>query len=191
VTSASRVATDLAAGAQVVLQRVPRSMAADTFASALGRPAAVVTAWSGPIAGTIRVLDARQRVPDFADLDGQRAFLATADSPLVVLLDAASARAMLADAPHLASWAGGVWLPGERAVRYANNEAERERGHILLARRIGEEGLQDVAFGRSVGVDLATTRVFVPSGDDDAITLARRALDEGIVHVELWGGARA
>lgn len=189
MTSGERVATDLAAGAQVVLQRVPRSMSAEALAAEL--EATLVTDWGPPIPGMLRVIDARQRAADFVDLDLRRAVLATVDSPLVVVLDAASARAMLADAPHLASWAGGVWLPGERAVRYVESDAERERGRILLRRRLIEEGLDVQVRGLSVGVDLATTRLFVPRGDDDAITLARRSLDEGIVHVELWGGARA
>lgn len=183
-----RVALDLQGGAAIVLQRVPRTTEARSFAAALSEITGQdVSTVANPCATApgVRLFDARS-LPDtaFDSWDSMRPQLATEASTLVVLLNASRARALLDRAPHVASWAGGIAMPTHPQVRYAETSDERSVGAKLLRQRLAEQGLAEHAVGVSVGVDIASGRLFFPEGDDNALAVARRSLDEGILHVE-------
>lgn len=191
MTSAGRTALDLVGGARVVFQRVPRGTQAEDFARSLSaeldRPVQT-SEQVRPVTDDehIVVVDGRAlTAAEATGLDAWRPAFEAAPGVVVVLVDVGSEAVLLEHAPHLTSWAGGVWLPAERHVRYTETEAELERGHDALVRALRRraDGGQSL-IGLSVGVDLATERLFVPTPAVDALTLARWALDEGLLHVE-------
>jgi hypothetical protein len=182
MTSADLVAAELEAGARLVLQRVPRSTTAEVFAAALSW-GVVVNASAFPLPGHVRVLDARL-VADFSDWDRRRAELGTPDSPLVVLLDVVSARALLQAAPQACSWAGGVRMPAERTVRGARSEEELAIGARALVRALQRNPeFAATHAGLSVGVDILSERLFAGRRDAGILDLARENLDEGIIFI--------
>lgn len=131
------------------------------------------------------MLDARPLdAANIANLEGVRREGIPVGVGLIVVLDARTGVLALQNAPHLCSWAGGVWLP-ERAVRYARAEDEVETGRRLLSAALKEEpSLAMRVSGVSIGIDLHTKRVFEPTLSEDALTRARWELDEGILFVE-------
>lgn len=177
-----RVAAQLEAGAPLVLQRAGRSTAVGEFAAALGeclqRDVRVATEWDE--VADVAVLDARSLSRDeFARWDAVRATLVPPGGQRVVLLDAVSAGALLASAPHVASWAGGVWLPEPELVGVVQTEKDMEVGRRLL--REWSERHPGHA-GEWVGIDLQSGRVFRRTGDASEVDAAREALDEGLVY---------
>lgn len=180
--SAESVGLQLDAGAPLVLQRVPRSMDAETFARELheviGRAAVVIADVDELVPDAIRVLDARACKRSFANWDAKREMLGSVASPLVVLLDVATTRVLLTDAPHTASWAGGVWLPSEPVIRSARGESEIHHGKQLLE----QHRLADHR-GRIVGVDLLSARLFVDTEERSAADAAAEELDEAVLYM--------
>jgi hypothetical protein len=182
VTTAEWVALQLDAGSPLVFQRVPPSLRVDELAGALG--ATVVQSVFGGGTGR-RVLDAR-RWREFPDLDTARMDLAseTERSPLVVMLDHASASALARRAPHTMSWAGGIWLPPDHPVRGVQTEEELAQGERAL--RVALERDPDFGrlhAGREVAVDLLSKRLFVREGTATALDVAKEHLDDGVVYL--------
>lgn len=183
MTTAEWVSLLLDAGTGLVLQRVPPAATPEGLATTLG--AEVVHDWFGARTGR-RVFDARAR-RTFDGLDGHRMTLAeeTEPSPLVVLLDTASATALGRAAPHTVSWAGGIWLPPDHPARPAQTEDELDQGSRALAMALAAHpGFDREHAGEEVGVDLQTRRLFVRSGTATALEIAREHLDEGIIYLE-------
>lgn len=115
-----RVAFDLRSGAPLVLQRVGRSTTPDEVAAGLsaqlGSPVRVAPHFDDT--ADVAVIDGRSlRATDFATWDPRRATLVPPGASRVVLLDVATASWLLQNAPHTASWAGGVNLPADPTVR--------------------------------------------------------------------------
>lgn len=189
MTSTEQVALRIGAGMPVVLQRVPREAQAETLAAQLrDLLERATTCVSDPFEAhpdTVRVLDARGRTrDDFATWEPRRGLLGDNSSPLVVLLDAATARDLLIGAPHVASWAGGVQLPLEKTVRAARSEAELRMGANAFSRIRSENHETLAAFlGRTVAVQIGTDRLFVPTLGASALDAAREELDEGLVYL--------
>lgn len=189
MTSADQVALQIQAGQGVVLQRVPRDALAEPFAYQLGELLdRATTCVKDPFEAhpdAVRVLDARGLTREgFATWEPRRALLGDSASPLVVLLDAATARDLLTGAPHVASWAGGVQLPLERSVRAARSEAELRMGANAFSRIRAENREVLAAFlGRTVAVQIGTDRLFVPTLGASALEAAREELDDGLVYL--------
>ena len=169
--TADRVVLELLGGARLVLQRVARGTDAGAFARYLeastGRATALVVGRVPAIEGSVRLLDARGWTSGaFVGWDAIRATLATPAAQLVVLLDVAAARALSSAAPQVASWAGGIRLPVEAAVRPARTREEEERGRAALQRAMEEEPdrLQKL-IGEVIAIDLFSERVFVGRPD--------------------------
>lgn len=146
--SAGTVGLALAAEVPVVLQRVPPRTTDRAFATRLaevtGREVRVVEQPLPVLPGLIRVLDARALAAgSFRAWQADREGLGTADAPLVVLLDVRAGRLLLEEAPHLASWAGGVRMPMEPVVRTTESKQERQLGENALARIFAAPGAQD------------------------------------------------
>lgn len=103
-------------------------------------------------------------------------------SPVVVLLDVATATELGRMAPQTVSWAGGVWLPPESAVRRVRDESE-----LVLV----ERALRDVLAadpdrrrelrGSVVALDLASRRLFTALPDATVFDRAEELLDDGLV----------
>lgn len=183
MTSTELVALLLESGSGLILQRVPPAATPVEVASELG--AEVVEDLFGVRPGA-RVLDAR-RWRDFGNLDGERMLLAreTERSPLVVLLDSASASALARSAPHTVSWSGGIWLPPDHPARPAQTADELEHGERALRMAFAEqpEFAREHA-GQEVAVDLLTRRLFTRSGTATALEVAREHLDDGVIYLE-------
>lgn len=186
--TAERVALELLAGTRLILQRVPRGASAEAFADALsaltGRSVERVQEPT-PAEGHLRLLDARGRTPEqVAGWDAVRAEVATADAPLVVLVDVLAADSLQAAAPHFVSWAGGARLPVDPGVRPARSEAEVQLGESWLRRILAADPtLAARHAGQTVAIDLFSGRVFVPRPDALALDQAQERLDEGVVYV--------
>jgi hypothetical protein len=185
--SVDRVALALN-GSPVVLQRVPRPTRSEEFAVELeaitGRPARSVDGVA-IVPRVIRVLDGRTRdAANFETWDRDRASLASEESPLVVLLDVASAALVARAAPHFTSWASGIWMPAEDVVRPARSDDEVALGEATLRRALEEDpAFRDAHRGEFVGVDLLTGRLFAPKPDGGAIAAAKEQLDEGLLYL--------
>ena len=176
-------------GGHFVLLRVPRRASAAELVRGLmdqGLDAVVVEQALPLVEGRVRVLDARlYREADFEGWDVQREILSSPSSPLLVLLDVASGTSLLRTAPHLVSWAGGVWMVAEPTVRPAHTEEELELGRAALRRALAEDESFRVAhMGQTVAVDLLTGRLFAGGPDGGALQEARIYLDEGTVFLE-------
>ena len=181
--TAARRALDLAGGASLLLQRVPRAWTADALAGALqplvGRPVRVARGLDDAV--DIAVWDARGQPPATFDAwDPQRATLVPADGARIVLLDVATARHVLQRAPHTASFAGGVTMPPPGAVRGAETLEQAEAGDALLRRTVADHPEHR---GRLVGIDLLSERIFAGLPDATPVEVAREHLDEGIIYV--------
>ena len=181
--SVDRVALRVLAGSPLVLQRVPRAFDPDAFASDLaakvGQAVRVVSALDDR--PDLALVDLRHTGPStFVNWDPRRADLVPDGGQRVVLLSAATGRALLQQAPHTASWAGDVGLPAEPSVRSARSDDELATGRHLFAAWAAEEALPR---GAAIGIDLATERRFRGRADVSPLDLAREALDEGIVYL--------
>lgn len=187
------VSLALATDAIAVLQRVPRGALADEFAAriakATGRPIRLVESPTPPVLGEIRVLDGRKIPPGgFEDWDEHREELATPEAPLVVMLDVVSARQLLREAPHVASWAGGIRLPVEALVRPAASVQERRMGRNALSRVLHEHPeLVSERDGEIVGVEIGSDRLFLQLPDTSPLQRARLELDEGMIYLVRLG----
>lgn len=183
------VALRIQSGLPVVLQRVPRRLDAQAVARGLiervGRAAAVVTdAFTGR-SEAVRVIDGRSlRAETFRQWDEDRAQLGDERSPLVVLLDVNSTKALLANAPHLSSWAGGVQLPEEKDVRPARSDDELALGRAALRRILQVRSeLRQTHSRVPIGVVLGSDQLFLGEGGVYPLQAAREELDEGIVYI--------
>lgn len=181
-----RIAFDLRSGAPLVLQRVGRSTTSEEVAAALaaelGSPVRAASRLDD--ASGVAVIDGRSlRDTDFATWDLRRATLVPPGASRVVLLDAATASWLLQNAPHTASWAGGVSLPADPAVRAAQSDEELEAGAALFDRWL-REGHGAALRGQVVALDLVSGRAFVGRVDASPLAVAQEQLDEGIVYVE-------
>lgn len=121
--SVERVALRVLAGSPLVLQRVPRTFDPDAFASDLaakvGRPVRVIPQLDDR--PDLALVDLRHTGPStFVNWDPRRAELVPDGGQRVILLSAATGRALLQAAPHTASWAGDVGLPSEPRHRGAH-----------------------------------------------------------------------
>lgn len=189
MSTAEAVALQVLAELPVVLQRIPSALSCDAFIAALREQlAGEIVRVTDPLEARptcVRVLDARQGTEQtFRSWEARRAELGTLRSPLVVLLNAESTRALLRAAPHVASWAGGVQLPVERSVRPAQSEQELRLGSNALSRiRRAQADLLRAYLGRTIGVQLGADRVFVPTLGASALDAAREELDEGIIYM--------
>lgn len=176
-------------GLPLVLQRVPRQLdaqsAARTLAERLERPVEVVTDAFAAKPDAVRVIDARPlRADTFQRWDEGRAQLGDERSPLVVLLDVHSGKALLTAAPHLSSWAGGVELPEEKSVRPALSDQEVVLGRAALRRQLhARPALRETHPGVPIGVVIGSDRLFLGEGGVHPIQAAREELDEGIVYI--------
>ncbi|MEY3210343.1 MAG: hypothetical protein RIT28_824 [Pseudomonadota bacterium] len=175
-------------GLPVVLQRVPRSLsaqtAADILTERLGRPVSVVVEPFTQPEG-VRVIDGRPlRAEQFERWDQGRHQLGDAVSPLLVLLDVNSGTTLLQRAPHLASWSGGVRLPLEREVRLATSPEEIKLGQAALRRALhAMPELREAHYRAPIGVLVGSDRLFRGEGGVAPLVAAREALDEGILYV--------
>lgn len=189
MNSAALLALELRAGLPLALQRVRRSETAEAFAAELGDSldgaVRVVSHPLEPPGEGVRVLDGRRfREEDFAAWDMERARLASAEHPLVILLDVATTRWLLQAAPHVASWASGVRLPVPSAVRVARSKDELAAGRRWLQRLLRDDPVFSARHhGMTIAIDLLTGKDFVPSPPTTALERARDNLDEGIVFV--------
>ncbi len=189
MTTVDQIALLIRANLPVILQRVPRWFTAEQVAAELTalleRTTQVVSDPLGLNPPTVRILDGRQMTEREAQRwEIGRASLGTPDSPLVVLLDAASARVVLRTAPHVTSWAGGVQLQVEHTVRPTQTEQERRLGNNAFSRvRKESRELLETFLGYTIGVDLGTERIFVPTLAASALDAAREELDEGLIHM--------
>ena len=184
MTTPEQIALSLDAGSSVVFQRVPPNLDAGTLAEALQG-----TVVKDPFedANPPRVLDAR-RHRSFAGLDPDRARLSDlADrSPLVVMLDHASADALARDAPHTLSWAGGVWLPPDHPAFGAYTDEQVEEGERALKMAIEREpSFARAHAGELVAVDILSGRLFARVGTATAFDVAREHIDDGIIYEAL------
>jgi hypothetical protein len=127
----------------------------------------------------LRVLDAR-RTLQFEEWDVERERIA-ACGQIVVLLDVASSDRLLQQAPHFATWAGGVRLPAESGVRGVQTNREFEVGKRLLSRKLAEN--PEISGGQ-LAIELASSRIFRPRWNQTALEVAQDRLDQGIVYVE-------
>jgi hypothetical protein len=173
----------------VVLQRVPRDLdaqaAAKGLAKRLRRPTEVVTDAFGAKPDAVRVIDARPlRADTFRQWDEGRAQLGDERSPLVVLLDVHSGKALLAAAPHLSSWAGGVQLPEEKSVRPARSDEELTLGRAALRRVLYQRPeLRETHPRVPIGIMIGSDRLFLGEGDVYPLQAAREEFDEGILYI--------
>lgn len=190
---AERLKLEIDTGALLILQRVSPGLSsealADQLSSALGSPVeAVIEPFTdGP--GPPRLLDARSLPPGaFHSWEPRRAELALPDAPLIVLLDVASGRRLLREAPHVATWAGGVRMPPEPTVRPAETAQERRLGRNALSRAQSERPeLADRWDGQTLGVAIGSDRLFFPSTSASALQQARAEMDEGILYLHRLG----
>ena len=188
-----RLKLELEAGALLVLQRVSPSLTAEALAVGLS------SALEGPVELVIepftegprppRLLDARSLPPGaFHSWEPRRAELALSDAPLIVLLDVDTGRRLLREAPHVASWAGGVRMPSEPTVRPAETAQERRLGRNALSRAQSERPeLADRWDGQTLGVAIGSDRLFFPSTSASALQQARAEMDEGILYLHRLG----
>ncbi|MCK6515209.1 hypothetical protein L6R46_09170 [Myxococcota bacterium] len=173
----------------VVLQRVPRRLdaqaAAKGLAKRLRRPTEVVTDAFSSRTGTVRVIDARTlRADTFRHWDEGRHQLGDEKSPLIVLLDVNSGKALLAAAPHLSSWAGGVQLPEEKEVRAARSDEELALGRAALQRVLHlRPSLRQTHPRVPIGIMIGSDRLFLGEGDVYPLQAAREEFDEGILFI--------
>lgn len=183
------VVMQVRSGLPLVLQRVPRQLdarsAAHTLAERLQRPVEVVTDAFAAKPDAVRVIDARPlRSDTFRRWDEGRAQLGDERSPLVVLLDVHSGKALLAAAPHLSSWAGGVQLPEEKSVRPARSDEELELGRAALRRVLYQRPELGETHPRvPIGVIIGSDRLFLGEGGVYPLQAAREELDEGILYI--------
>lgn len=183
------IALRVRSGLPLVLQRVPLQLGARTAAQVLAerleRPVEVVTDAFAAKPDAVRVIDARPlRADTFQRWDEGRAQLGDERSPLVVLLDVHSGKALLAAAPHLSSWAGGVQLPEEKSVRPARSEEELTLGRAALRRALYEHPeLRETHPRVPIGVMIGSDRLFLGEGDVYPLQAAREQLDEGILYI--------
>lgn len=183
------IALRVRSGLPLVLQRVPLQLGARTAAQVLAerleRPVEVVTDAFAAKPDAVRVIDARPlRADTFQRWDEGRAQLGDERSPLVVLLDVHSGKALLAAAPHLSSWAGGVQLPEEKSVRPARSEEELTLGRAALRRALYEHPeLRETHPRVPIGVMIGSDRLFLGEGDVYPLQAAREELDEGILYI--------
>jgi hypothetical protein len=189
VDSLDLVAIQVQVGLPVVLQRVPRKLdvqtAAQGLAERLERPVEVVIDAFAAKPDAVRVIDGRPlRADNFRRWDEGRAQLGDERSPLVVLLDVHSGKALLAAAPHLSSWAGGVQLPEEKSVRPARSEEELTLGRAALRRALYEHPeLRETHPRVPIGVMIGADRLFLGEGGVYPLQAAREELDEGILYI--------
>lgn len=183
------VALRVRAGLPLVLQRVPLRLdsqtAAQGLAERLQRPVEVVTDIFAAKLDAVRVIDARPlRVDTFRQWDEGRAQLGDERSPLVVLLDVHSGKALLAAAPHLSSWAGGVQLPEEQLVCPALSDKDVALGRAALQRQIHRwPSLRKTHSRAPIGVVIGSERLFLGEGGVHPFQAAREELDEGILYI--------
>jgi hypothetical protein len=189
VDSLDLVALRVGAGLPLVLQRVPRRLdaqaAAHGLAERLRRPVEIVTDAFIAKSDAVRVIDARPlRTDTFQRWDERRAQLGDNRSPLVVLLDANSGKALLKAAPHLSSWAGGVQLPEEKDVRPARSDEELASGRAALQSILyNRPSLYETHSRVPIGVMVGSKRLFLGEGDVYPLQAAREELDEGILYI--------
>ena len=183
------VALRIQAGLPVVLQRVPLRLDARSAAKGLEErlqhSVEVVTDAFAAKPNTVRVIDARSlRADTFRGWDEGRAQLGDERSPLVVLLDVNSGKALLAAAPHLSSWAGGVQLPEEKSVRPARSDEELSLGRAALRRVLYQQPeLRETHPRVPIGIMIGSDRLFLGEGGVYPLQAAREEFDEGILYI--------
>lgn len=181
MTTTEWIALQLEGGAQMVLQRVPPSLTAEDVARALDG----VVVGSAHAEGAVpRVLDARRNAPDIDDVDRLALVEQPDRSPLVILLDHASASALAVRAPQTVSWAGGIWLPPDHPLRGVRTEDELEQGLRALTLALeSDPDLGSTHAGEEVAVDLLTRQVFFREGTATPLDVARERRDDGVVYL--------
>ena len=183
------VALRVRAGLPLVLQRVPLRLdvqsAALGLAERLRRPVEVVTDAFATKPDAVRIIDARPlRSDTFRRWDEGRAQLGDERSPLVVLLDVHSGKALLAAASHLSSWAGGVQLPEEQLVCPALSDKEVALGRAALRRQLhARPALRQTHSRAPIGVVVGSDQLFLGEGGVHPLQAAREELDEGILYI--------
>ncbi len=179
------IALTVASGARVQFQRVPPGIDAPGLAAALVGATGVSFRACADLFedATAAVVDLRSGF-DFSGLDPERARLVERVHPVVVLLDVASSKALLRGAPQTAFICGGVHLPHPSGVRPARTEQEVQLGRDILARELRAHPSEAAAHrGGSVGVSIASGRLFFREGERLPMEQAEEELDEGIVYL--------
>ena len=121
---------------------------------------------------------------DFSDWDARRPTLASVGHPLLVLLDIASSKRLLRDAPQTVSWAGGIQLADPPTVRPVRSDDELQVAEAAW-KRVLAENPDIVAQHRSqiAALDLGSRRLFFERTHVPALYAAQEALDEGLVYI--------
>jgi hypothetical protein len=176
------IAIELLAGAPWVLQRISRAWSVPALLRAISaRLGAALPQVEGPFTALpLAACDARM-IADFTDWEPRRAL--PAETQRLVLLDAASGDRLLQQAPQFASYAGGVRLPLDPAIRVARTRAEEKIGEDAFARALSED--PDFAArnrDRFVSVLLGSSALIEPREPCSAIERVLQRTDDGIVY---------
>lgn len=173
----------LLTGVPLLLQRCGHSETADAVVERLTTVG--INASTAINARTLlRVMDGRSSSHDFSDWDARRPTLASVEHPLLVLLDIASSKRLLRDAPQTVSWAGGIQLPDPPTVRPVRSDDELQVAEMAWERVLAENPDISVKHrGQIAALDLGSRRLFFERSNVPALYAAQEALDEGLVYI--------